>query len=463
MEYNSLITRFIKRRPGILLVFCFAGLMLTGCRGLDTLNPARLYIHNAERAKLAQEARDDFDKYRTESLNVFDQMLSNLNHSDRIWTDSTRIAMDLQKGVFLEAIPLFTWKQFMSPDNDESVHKELLATIGKQDDDNRNRLKKTAVGLEINEKALVNRKAAITELEAKLKTQEEANKEYEKNIEEFREAIIKLAGDAGNGSSDAGESVSGGGEGEKNADGGKGGSASTVDLMKSIPASSNEGGITADDAEESDLRDDLIQTIRAARNLNLDPSKGPGFKITLISLAIDLAEAERDRTSTEIDFLEKVIKNGKKQGVLFSEANELLNSAADDYKDFPDLLDKSFGEDQKIANTIIKVLDQYHGAPGADDRLIEYSNIQAILEVIGNMAVVDNIYLPELQELAQDLASLEHNRSIQLSKTNALACEAIISRGLESLAIYHAGGIKPEEVARFIYTASLVAAVLGAD
>ncbi|MCP5005890.1 MAG: hypothetical protein GY941_18425 [Planctomycetes bacterium] len=397
----------------------------------------------------------------------------------------------------------------MSSENSNSVYQELVTKIEKQNAANQNRLKETVEKLKISKKTLKDRNAAIVELNTELKKQEADNEEYEKNIEEFRKAIIKLA------------------ENSKNTSG-----------------------------------DVLIQSVLVDQRVEWDPSKGPGFKTTLISLAIDLAEAERDRTSTEIDFLKKVISNGEKQKSIFSEAMTNLTEANGDYKDFPEFLKEFcdlrlisafdinqkqelinkfkatfesnkktcvvlivdittnettewtiagfndeeefktlliddandalaielkkkvrnrkkiidlatlylgrklkeyFSEDQKIANTILKVLDQYHAASDADARLIQYSNIQAILEVIGNMAIVDNIYIPELEELEQELASLEHSRSIQLSKTNARVREAIISRGLESLAIYHAGGIKPEEIARFVYAASLVAAVLGND
>jgi len=390
--------------------------MLTGCQGINAYNPAGLYIHNEERAKLSQEAQDSFDTYRKGSLNVFDQMQSNLNVSGKFWTDSTNIATSLQSDVFIQALPLYTWQEFLSPEkflkkigntNKEinSVYLESKANLDTQNDASLKSLKDAVAKLGVNKEELKDRKSVIKSLNNKLKEQETENEKYQENIRDFRKAIINLA---------------------KN-----GADMSVDDLAKSV----------------------LV-------NQNLDLSKGPGFKTTLISLALDLAEAERDRTSTEIDFLQNVINNATEQQSIVKEADEILKEAAGDYIDFPKPGGlKNFNEKQRITNTIVKVLEQYHAATSVGARLEQYSNLQTILEVIGNIAVVESIYNPELKELEQELVALEHYRSIQVSRINASAREDIISRGLESLAIYHAGGIRPEEIAQFIYAVALVTAV----
>ncbi len=396
----------IKAPSGNLLILILAVLVLSGCQSLNAFNPAGLYIHNEGRAKLSQEARDSFDTYRKNSLSVFGQMQSNLDISNKFWTDSTNIAKNLQTDIFNQGIPLFTWEQLLSPYANESIYKTLVSNVKKQNDASLSSLRDAVAKLGISKEDLKSRNKIIESLENKVKEQKTENEKYEKNIQDFRKVIINLS----------------------------------------------------DNSKETST-DDLIKSILATQKLEWDPSKGPGFKTALISLALDLAEVERDRTSTKIAFLQKVISNGKKQQSIVSEADEILKATADDYKDFPGNLKNSFTEKQRISNTIVKVLEQYHAAASVDARLEQFSNIQTILEVIGNIAVVESIYIPELRELEQELASLEHSRSIQVSRINARAREEIISRGLESLAIYHAGGIRPEEIAHFIYAASLVAAV----
>jgi len=404
----------IKKTPsGSLLILILVVLTLSGCQGI---NPAGLYIHNEGRAKLSQEARDSFDTHRKSSLGVFGQMQSNLDIADKFWTDSTNIATSIQTDVLTQGIPLFTWEQLLSPtyihidpSNNKhsfSVHTTLFCKVETQNANSLTSLQTAAEKLGVSEDDLKDLNKIIKSLENKVKKQKEANEKYTKNIQDFRKAIINLA----------------------------------------------------ENSKETSA-DDLIKSVLATQELEWDPSKGPGFKTALISLALDLAEVERDRTSTEIAFLQKVIKNGEKQQLIVSRATEILKDTAKDYIKFPESL-KPFKEKQRISNTIVEVLGRYHAAASVDDRLAQFSNIQAMLEVIGNIATVESIYIPELRELDQELASLEHSRSIQVSRINARAREEIISRGLESLAIYHAGGIRPEEIAHFIYAASLVAALV---
>lgn len=404
----------IKTPSSSLLILILVVLTLSGCQGI---NPAGLYIHNEGRAKLSQEARDSFDTHRKSSLGVFGQMQSNLDIADKFWTDSTNIATSLQTDVFTQGIPLFTWAQLLSPIDyidpkdkknkpSPSIYKTLFDKVETQKANSLISLQNAVAKLGVSGDDLKDLNKIIQSLERKVGDQEKANEEYAKNIQDFRKAIINLA----------------------------------------------------ENSKETSA-DDLIKSVLATQGLEWDPSKGPGFKIILISLALDLAEVERDRTSTEIAFLQKVIKNGEKQKSIVSKATDNLTSAADDYKEFPNRL-KPFKEEQRISNTIVEVLERYHAAASVDDRLAQFSNIQAMLEVIGNIATVESIYIPELRELDQELASLEHSRSIQVSRINARAREEIISRGLESLAIYHAGGIRPEEIAHFIYAASLVAALV---
>lgn len=412
------------------------GISLVGCSTLRALNPGRLYLYDEGQAKLAKEAKENFDTYRQGSTTVFDRMLTNLNQVDRAWKDSTDLAIKAKNDAFLLAVPTYTWVQLLGEkDAKKTTEDEILQEKRGEKEDKCKKEKETSgiksrvydLKRRINRadceaiEALTSTTQKLEKATAGLKEQTEVVKSLKKKLDEKKKTVE---------------------ERRKSVDG----------FRKAIVELAKGDDIALADAER-------FKTLIENRQLIWDPSSHPGMVITLLSLAIDLAEAERDRIVMEIAHLQKAIENGEKQTRLFAAAKHNFEEIESDTEDFGRLLGASYKREPQLISTVLHLVDKYHAAPYREEQLEAFSNLQAVLEVIGRFALLESVFLPEAAELTQEAESINQSYTLNLSKINARAREAIIGRGLEGLSIYHDGGIRPEEIAEFLYAVGIMTSI----
>ena len=191
-----------------------------------------------------------------------------------------------------------------------------------------------------------------------------------------------------------------------------------------------------------------------------DPNKAPGIKITVLGLKLDLASAnlrvalaESEYLKDQTKLLEKTLVNTNtlkfaKQRLVDRLDPNLATSLIPIFnkKDRPRVT---------INNLLQKRINKVSG--DADKREIEKA-IQGALIIVEEYSIshmLDDPALARLEVKAQQ-EILSHAHSIQVSAGIAAKREAIISRGLESLSMYYAGGWKQEDTAALIQAAQTI-------
>ena len=378
-------------------------LLALGCGSIPGPDVGHLYLHNAEREKLAKEALEEFEAYSKDSLDVFTKMERNLAHTDEAWHRATSTGGRVATDTFIQALPLMTWGKV----------REVLAQATRELDqaraDARASLSELTDELTGARAAGRDAKKALSDLEKALKEQEQANASWAQEVEDLREKLVASA----------------------------------------------TGGADGSAAAPPDL-------VRQAFELDLEPA--PGLETTILGLAIDLAEGERDRIAAEVVYLKDAIRNANTQIALLGESDANARELDTSFKlGFP-LIKAADGspliqDGDRVGTTIATLRARYDEAADAGSRAKRFSELQMVLETVGRIALVQSVFIPEIRSLQVDAASLIHRRSIHHSRVYAQMREDIISRGLQGLSIYHAGGIRSEEIAEFVYAAGLIAAL----
>ena len=189
------------------------------------------------------------------------------------------------------------------------------------------------------------------------------------------------------------------------------------------------------------LKDDItnVDFNNLVRKYTVDlfnPEQAPGISIIILSLNVDIAQAELNRVNVNLSYLQSV------KSIFETSRLDPTN---------PDRLKTLLSQAQQIIHTSRFNLN--------DSVLTTLNNLRtqsnketAMRNVFRALGLYSIVYLNESFTLSKELelARLDHEYSIELSEVNAQEHEALISRGLQGLVAYHESGIKPETVANFI-------------
>jgi hypothetical protein len=197
-----------------------------------------------------------------------------------------------------------------------------------------------------------------------------------------------------------------------------------------------------DDARALRAGDDEAGSILAGLKDIVKPD-APGLVVTVAALARDMAEAERARTAARLAALERRKAVADRMIALRDQATLLVegarNAIAETSRARPTL------PQERIAQTLAELARDRQ--PAAQDLLANaMSALQNYLAVAGPLTA-------RLREAQRDDAYLSHVHSIEISRVAVDQHQALIARGLEGVAAYHAGGFKPEQVADLVHKA----------
>jgi hypothetical protein len=228
---------------------------------------------------------------------------------------------------------------------------------------------------------------------------------------------------------------------------------------KSLLASAGAESVTYTDATGTSRTttlkeelDDLLDESRALRNgdgeagailagiKDIVTPQAPGLVVTVASLAKDLAEAERTRTLSGIASLERRLAVVKDLDDTLTLAKELSRAGAGvkDAAAYPD--------ETRVRETIVAL------AKSADAGAAEA--LRRVVEAIQKYVAVAGPLTARARVASREDAYLRHVQSIEESANAVAQHQALVTRGLEGIATYHAGGMKPEQVADLLHKAA---------
>lgn len=388
------------------------------------LNSGCTYMHQPQKDALAKETVEEFKKFQEKSATLYPAMLENLQVTEsRVSEVQDKLAQQRELS-FANRVHTLTWEQIKKglqrgKQGQEARKKQLLKEIS-------NLLEKMGeakVSLHDLKEGLNRAKDALG------KAIQQENK-WKAQAALFRGTIPLVFQAIKNDKLDVNQI-----EADK---------AKVLDQLVEVrdsPKPKTVGAIL-----------DCKDLVPLLENYNLDifnPKKAPGLTVTILSLALELSQAEYDRARLKVDYLGALIES------LQAEI-EGLNSG---YGEIAlDLLDSLIAG--RVASPKEKVLGTLNRLRRQPEKVSAFDVCARVLAYYAVMRTMEESAVLRLQSRP---AILAHEYSIKLSAIDSREHEALIARGLEGLAIYHQGGIKPEMIANFLRAAQAAAlAVIGA-
>ena len=170
----------------------------------------------------------------------------------------------------------------------------------------------------------------------------------------------------------------------------------------------------------------------------------------MAALAKSLAETERDRTLAHIRSLERRKESADRAQRLIAVAQNLAETAtrAIPSEEFPD--------EECVLDTLTRLASSEKTVEETEEafetrKKETLDQLKRCTLVVQHYVMVAGPITARVSEAERDIAYLKHLHSIETSEINASQYEALASAGVEGLATYHEGGLKPTEVAEILY------------
>ncbi len=194
--------------------------------------------------------------------------------------------------------------------------------------------------------------------------------------------------------------------------------------------------------EREDVRKLPLETLLKRFTVSdVDPGVQPALVATMLSFSSDLADIQREKARSRTEYLKARIDLLAARAVPSRAGKRALETVSELFERGLVLPDE----------TVLSTVDRLRKKKGSED------DVRAVLRAVGDYAVSRTLDREEGPRLWIRRAELDRGHALKQAALDAKEEEALISRGLQGLAIYHEGGITPEMIANFLRGAQAAA------
>jgi len=424
----NIILPEIKRNPMTRSLSLVAALLFLLLFGIGCAS----HLHNPANQSLSQQAQEQFEALLKANGATFDSMVTNLATFSRINSELYEAMARKAAQLHARRATAMTWgdlrESFGAENPLDSLSKEITNKTNQVNEALKKVAGKSKEALTILGEARSELKAAkatvtswnrrvavldkIIESTPSIKEaleQVRSPEDFRSKVEAYTESLKKRLGEQKVVYLDAD---------------GKGQTNTLTDEIKNMLGASS-------DSRDPDGAGKIVDGLSTVFN-----PKAPGLVITAASLAKDLAEAESSRLSSQLDSLESRLRGLEeaKKAVQFGVnlSTEALSSIP--AADFPD--------SSKVPDTLKALVK---------DGEKNQEKIGGALFALSHYVTIHSECVSMVEEALHNDAQQQHLESIRISQINLRQHEFMAARGIESLLIYHSGGIKPEEIAEVAF------------
>jgi hypothetical protein len=396
--------------------------------------PAQIRLHDAANDELAKKTREAFTEFSKSDANVFETMISNtlavkkatLIQLQELSRQSVRAKVNI--------IPILTWEKLVEKvietQDDFLTAYNAAQLILDQNNVNAKDFKSAIAAAREKSEAL---KKAKAEIEAKLKNEEAPKLENLKGtLEKLRDAVA----------------------------------ASEKPVTK-----------LSDLAEYKSLKDvwSNIQAVKSWFDAANQASNAPGLQLTILDLAVQHQQFEVERLQLQIEeaaaksrIAERMTQRlslvwgdgtidsntGRlKQGLFGQIYTNILPCSPGPICANPFVTDQT--KSQQVLETVGKLSTSANGEVGTPIK--STMQLRNLLDILGRYVTLTGYQMYLLLADTIEAGTDTHLFSIRRSALNTKDREMLISHGLDGLAAYHSGGLKPEDIANFFRAAQSIA------
>lgn len=413
------------------------------------------HIHNPSDQAASEKAEEQFKSLLKSQQEVFGAMKANLDKMSELEVQAYREMADRSKELYARQVTRMTWKE-LRDQLDSTDYESKIAEIRKS-------IEKDLVSAKIKRDQT---KSTQQKIEAELKKAKETLTSWNMRVAVL-EKLIELTPEF--------EALSQ----AKGFDG-------LREKSKEIANKAKDEEVTyinADAKPETKKLKEVFQSVFKDVGGDGDPdmktyegiskvfkADAPGLVVTIASLAKDLADAERARADAHVQSLQQrmdVLRRAEKsvevaRNLLIVAKNQIQkkrkiqiqNQSIVIFEDGHNItVDLKTWSEWSIED--LKALSEWLMEKKSSDPNFElepdFDPLMAGMLAINNYVAVKGPLESRIEEALREDAYLRHLYSIEASRLNAAQHEALVSRGLESLLIYHSGGVKPQEIAEIAF------------
>ena len=191
-------------------------------------------------------------------------------------------------------------------------------------------------------------------------------------------------------------------------------------------------------------------------------TNAPGLQLTILDLGVAHQQANVDRLKLDLEQANAAQKRLER----IEQRLKLVWGAGEQVNENTEATGGLFGQvyagisnvpdvNEQVLQTIGKMAKLAEGEVGTP--LSETTKLRNLLDVLGRYVSLDGYQKYLLFSDAIEAGVDEHLFSIRRSAINTKEREVLVGYGLDGLAAYHAGGIKPEQIANFFRAAQTIA------
>ena len=383
----------------------------------------QIRLHDPANDELAKKTREACAEFSKGDANVFETMVSNtLTLREATLSQLRELNREGTKAT-VNKIPLWTWKQLrgeVRKTQDDFLTAYLAA---------RGILKLQAVDVQDLKEAL-----ALAQADLKTATTERTKKENElKNTELPKLTKLK---------------------------------ESLENLKNALAATNRPINRLSDlNTEFNNLKTvwTNIQAVKAWWDAAERATNAPGLQLTILDLGVAHQQANVDRLKLD---LEEAAAKQKRLDLIEKRLALAWGSGEQGTDEFKEATAGLFGQvyagiasvpddNEQVLQTIGKMAKLAESEVGTP--LTETIKLRDLLDVLGRFTSLDGYQKYLLFSDAIDAGVDLHLFSIRRSALNTKEREALVGYGLDGLAAYHAGGIRPEQIANFFRAVQTIA------
>ena len=410
----------MKRKPHKLLLVLQCQLLFLF---LATVVSGQIRLHDPANDELAKKTREAFAEFSKGDANVFETMVGNtLALKEATLSQLKELNREGTKAT-VNKIPLWTWK-------------ELRAEVRKTQDDFLTAYLAARGILKLDAVEVQNLKQALALAQADLKTAKDERAKKADELEKTEQPNLTRL------------------------------TESLENLKNALAASSKPVNRLSDlNTEFNNLKTvwTNIQAVKAWWDAAERSTNAPGLQLTILDLGVAHQQATVDRLKLD---LEQASAKQKRLELIEKRLQLAWGTGEEVADEFKEATGGLFGQvyegigrvtddNEQVLQTIGKMAKL--AEPEVGTPLKETTKLRNLLDVLGRYVSLDGYQKFLLLSDAIEAGVDAHLFSVRRSALNTKEREVLVGYGLDGLAGYHAGGLRPEQIANFFRAVQTIA------
>ncbi|MGO9605080.1 MAG: hypothetical protein ACLQAT_17120 [Candidatus Binataceae bacterium] len=395
-----------------------------------------VYLQNDSQLKTATDASQKFSAFEKSTPTPFQAMLDNQQKLESVLQEDFERQSDLHAQAVVLSLPDKTWQQLRTELLSNDAERKTLTS------DLQSRLNLALEAASITPEEITTAGDQQKAIDNSISTTVAKQNELEANRVLFQESIKTIANASS--SKDPTTSL------KQNAPDILNAPVTTITYANGQFGQKSSTVEAELPAIKGQLQNGDLSYVRDVTVGQFDPKSQPGLSLVILSVAADATRSESQRLNVRLQYLralQNVISAGLADAAICQTTTNTLVQLQQVLKVAP--------QRDTVLDTLNALSPQ--ASQNTPKGKVASEGIYNASHVVSDYALDETIVLDRLELLEENVVSLQHSYSIQVSAANAQERQQLIELGIQGLVTYQQNGITSDEIANLIRAAQTVA------